>query len=173
MFWCVGALQVDVAEHEMGEIDGQATNVTYDEDGYEPGILDLIDCETMDGDSSQGVGGSSFLDEQQEKDRDDKRPEKIGTEEAGEQMVCRAVQAAVDSSAAAYGMCEWSVVCVCMGACVRESERVCVCTCAPHTLIQQIDLQMQVALCQNSSNRRRAPPMNVVSYARSQSTMAP
>ena len=32
MVWCVGALQVDVAEHEMGEIDGQATNVTYDED---------------------------------------------------------------------------------------------------------------------------------------------
>ena len=171
MVSCVGALQADDAEHEIRAIDGQAIDVTCDEDDYEPGSPDDMLRKTEEGDSSKGVG--SFLDEQQEKDRDDKRPEKIGTEEAGEQMVCRAVQAAVDSSAAAYGMCEWSVVCVCMGACVRESERVCVCTCAPHTLIQQIDLQMQVALCQNSSNRRRAPPMNVVSYARSQSTMAP
>ena len=36
MVSCVGDLQVDDAEPEMGEIDGQANNVAYDEDGYEP-----------------------------------------------------------------------------------------------------------------------------------------
>ena len=71
MVSCMGDLQVDEAEPEMGEIDGQATNVAYDEDGYEPGILDEIDFEPIEGDSSNGGGGSmSFSDEQPEKLRD-------------------------------------------------------------------------------------------------------
>ena len=71
MVSCVGDLQVDDAEPEMGENDGQATNVAYDEDGYEPGILDEIDFEPIEGDSSNGGGGSmSFSDEQPEKLRD-------------------------------------------------------------------------------------------------------